>query len=85
MKTYCLSYWGRSWGNKYIEMEADNKEDLYNKLCEEYSDVSLHSYNYTYITHILHCNAAGYPVENITVEEAVSPAHFNKDFFYILK
>ncbi len=71
--------------NSFHEIEAKDKEELYKILKERDGDeVRINGWNYDFITHHQHHLLAGYPVEYLTIEKAVSPAHFNLDFYFIL-
>ena len=87
MNTYYLSQW-RSGEETYLTIDAENINDLYNKLKEKYNKekINLNGYNYEYITNAAHYMAAGYisTMDVVTIAMAKSPAHFNSEFFYVI-
>ena len=91
MRKYYLSYW-KDHGAKeiFVVKEAKDHRDLYYKLCNEFfnedDEVLLNGFNFSYRSNMDHYLAAGYPIEEYkpSITEALKPAHFNRNFFYIL-
>ncbi|HPR92055.1 MAG TPA: hypothetical protein PLR64_02260 [Candidatus Dojkabacteria bacterium] len=88
MRTYYIIKWEDHGKETSLSREAVDIYDLLCKLQEEFGEeILIHSHNYNYISNFSHALAAGYAHETlqyITIEQAISPAHINKDFFYIL-
>ena len=88
MRTYYIIKWESNGKETPFSVEASDFIELYDKLEAEYGEeILLHGYTYNYISNFSHYLAAGFQeqaLQHLTIEEAVSPAHINKDFFYIL-
>ena len=86
MYHYYLIHWKRSGTEELLNKDAFNIDHLISQLAIEFPDeeILIHNHNFHYVTHISHCLAAGYPIYIPSIAEALKPAHFNRDFFYIL-
>jgi len=86
MKIFYISYWRQHKNETLIIKSAKNIDDLYVLLSLEYPEIEIliHEYNFNYINNITHHTAAAFPIDNPSIANALSPAHFNRDFFFIL-
>lgn len=93
MRKYYLIFWDFD-NESLIEIFATDIQNLYNNLVQQFpnlDEILLNKFNYNYISNSSHWFSAGYissmasqTLNDISISKALSPAHFNKSFFYIL-
>ena len=88
MKQYYLSFWEH--GNEtLIKMKAIDNKNLHEKLVQYFPDLDeilLDGFNFNYTKNKTHWFASGTIsiMDEISISNAVAPAHFNPNFFYII-
>lgn len=83
MKTYHLVEFENE---KRHVIKAESVSELYSILKSRYplDDIRLDGYNYSYVTNAAHFMAAGYPLGNLSISDALRPAHLNLNFYFII-
>ena len=85
MKEYYLTHWFDHGQELLVVRQAKDILSLYDLLLKEFDEeVLINGFNYNYITIASHFAGAGFPITEPSLKINLSPAHINKNFFYIL-